>query len=80
MNEQNNFYERNCPFCGAFNVQIIPCNMFCNCGAKYYYPQSLWQNRNTGEIVYDGKIVFNEAGQIVKGETDEQADEQRISR
>lgn len=62
-------YEKKCPFCGALNVQTVHCNMFCNCGAKYYYQQCLWHDRNTGKVVYDGKIKFDEQGNIKKEDT-----------
>jgi hypothetical protein len=46
-------YERVCPFCEAKCWNFVPCNLFCNCNAKYYYFDKVWLDRNTGKEVWD---------------------------
>ena len=47
------YYEKKCPFCGATVGGHTHCNLFCECGAKYYYCDKAWLNRKTGEEVFE---------------------------
>jgi hypothetical protein len=40
-----------CPFCGEIVEYFEMCNGFCKCGAKYYFLNKTWLNRNTGEEI-----------------------------
>lgn len=46
-------YKRTCPFCDTSIIAPIPQNLFCECGAKYYYFDKVWLNRKTGEEVFE---------------------------
>ena len=43
-----------CPFCGTTHILKEYQNIFCQCGAKYYFYDKSWLNRNTGEEIKDG--------------------------
>ena len=44
-------YTKKCPFCNMETTQHEFLNIICHCGAKYYYADKLWLNRNTGERI-----------------------------
>lgn len=46
-------YVKECPFCKSKVENYLTCNLFCNCGAKYYYNQGLWLERKSGRKVFE---------------------------
>lgn len=46
-------YAKECPFCKSTVENLLGCNLFCACGAKYYFFQHAWLNRKTGEEVFE---------------------------
>ena len=44
-------YTKKCPFCNTKTTQHEFLNIICKCGAKYYYADKLWLNRDTGERI-----------------------------
>ncbi len=38
-------YKRKCPFCGEICEGDLGYNLFCKCGAKYYYYSDTWLER-----------------------------------
>ena len=46
-------YDKECPFCKATVTNLLGCNLFCECGAKYYFFEHIWLNRKTGEKVFE---------------------------
>lgn len=45
-------YITKCPFCGEVHKQRLYLNSICHCNAKFYYNNSIWLNRGTGEKIY----------------------------
>lgn len=41
--------HKTCPFCGAVHEFKPWLNIICPCGAKYYFMEKFWLNRQTGE-------------------------------
>lgn len=42
-------YHKTCPFCKREHEQHDWLNIICPCGAKYYFREKYWLDRNTGE-------------------------------
>lgn len=38
-------YSKTCPFCGKTISGIVPCNLVCDCNAKYYFFDGKWLER-----------------------------------
>lgn len=47
MNDTKTYHEC-CPFCGKHHEQRMWINIICDCGAKYYFRDNMWLDRNTG--------------------------------
>ena len=45
-------YKTTCPFCKREHEQHLYINTICECGAKFYYRDFTWLNRQTGEKFY----------------------------
>ena len=45
-------YKVTCPFCKREHTQHLYINTICGCGAKFYYHDFTWLNRQTGEKIY----------------------------
>lgn len=45
-------YKITCPFCKREHKQHLYINTICGCGAKFYYHDFTWLNRQTGEKFY----------------------------
>ena len=45
-------YKITCPFCKREHKQHVYINTICGCGAKFYYRNFIWLNRQTGEKFY----------------------------
>ena len=45
-------YKSVCPFCKREHKQHLYINTICECGAKFYYCDFMWLNRQTGEKFY----------------------------
>ena len=52
-------YTKKCPFCNTETIQHEFLNIICQCGAKYYYADKLWLNRNTGERIKQVEENYN---------------------
>ena len=49
--------KNKCPFCGKTVKRLIKeCNGFCECGAKYYFQDKIWLDRNTGEKIKEERL------------------------
>ena len=56
-------YVTKCPFCKEMKKQRLYLNTICSCGAKFYYHDFTWLNRQTGEkfyMLHDVKFVSEE--------------------
>lgn len=53
--EANRRYKKQCPFCGSTCENFKGSNLFCKCGAKYYYFDDVWLNRKTGKEVRESE-------------------------
>ena len=49
--------KNKCPFCGETVERLFEmCNGFCKCGAKYYFLEKVWLDRNTGEEIKEENL------------------------
>jgi hypothetical protein len=56
-------YKTICPFCKREHKQHLYINTICGCGAKFYYRDFIWLNRQTGEkihAIFDVSFVSEE--------------------
>lgn len=52
-------YKTTCPFCKREHKQHLYINTICGCGAKFYYRDFIWLNRQTGEKFYTlDNVIF----------------------
>ena len=56
-------YKTTCPFCKREHKQHLYINTICGCGAKFYYHDFTWLNRQSGEkirAIFDVSFVSEE--------------------